>query len=107
MSELNYDVVLNQNAGRVTPALINQLQQQLPSDRLHLTESLLHSREVLQECVEKGSETILPVVVTEPLSTSSMDFMNSPMELLQQLVSYVSVQATHFCLLAQLIKARR
>ena len=36
MSELNYDVVLNQNAGRVTPALINQLQQQLPLTQLHL-----------------------------------------------------------------------
>jgi diacylglycerol kinase family enzyme len=58
MSELNFDVVLNRNAGRVTPALIQQLQTQLPSDRLHLTESLLHSREVLQTCVEKGSETI-------------------------------------------------
>ena len=57
-NELNYDVVLNRNAGRVTPALIEQLQSQLPADRLHLTESLLHSREVLQECVEKGSETI-------------------------------------------------
>jgi diacylglycerol kinase family enzyme len=51
-------VVLNRNAGRVTPALIEQLQSQLPADRLHLTESLLHSREVLQECVQKGSETI-------------------------------------------------
>lgn len=58
MSELNFDVVLNRNAGRVTSGLIQQLQSQLPSDRLHLTESLLHSREVLQECVEKGSETI-------------------------------------------------
>jgi diacylglycerol kinase family enzyme len=57
-TELNYDVVLNRNAGRVTPALIEQLQSQLPADRLHLTESLLHSREVLQECVQKGSETI-------------------------------------------------
>ena len=58
MSELNFDVVLNRNAGRVTSGLIQQLQSQLPSDRLHLTESLLHSREVLEECVEKGSETI-------------------------------------------------
>lgn len=58
MSELNFDVVLNRNAGRVTPGLIEQMQRELPSDRLHLTESLLHSREVLQECVEKGSETI-------------------------------------------------
>ena len=57
MSEMNYDVVLNRNAGRVT-SLINQLQHQLPEGRLHLTESLFHSREVLQECVEKGTETI-------------------------------------------------
>ena len=55
MSEMNYDVVLNRNAGRVTPSADQSAQQQLPSGRLHLTESLFHSREVLQECVEKGT----------------------------------------------------
>lgn len=54
----NFDVVINKNAGRVTPALINRLQSVIPSDRLHLTESLLHSRDVLEACVAKGTETV-------------------------------------------------
>lgn len=54
----NFDVVLNQNAGRVTPDLVHRLSQIVPSNRIHLTTSLLHSRDVLQECIERGSQTI-------------------------------------------------
>jgi diacylglycerol kinase family enzyme len=54
----NFDVVLNQNAGRVTPGLVDRLSQIVPSNRIHLTTSLLHSRDVVQECIERGSQTI-------------------------------------------------
>ena len=57
-NEQNFDVVLNRNAGRVTSSLIEQVRRTIPENRLHLTESLLHSRDVLRECVERGSSTI-------------------------------------------------
>ena len=75
MSEMNYDVVLNRNAGRVTPALINQLAT-TPEGRLHLTESLFHSRSP-PECVEKGTEIFL-LAEMEPSWTLSADCMSFP-----------------------------
>jgi diacylglycerol kinase family enzyme len=54
----NYAVVLNSNAGRVTNALTNRLRTIVPEERLHLTKSLLHSRDVIKECIESGCQTI-------------------------------------------------
>jgi diacylglycerol kinase family enzyme len=54
----NYAVVLNANAGRVTKNLTTHLQTIIPEERLHLTNSLLHSRDVIRQCIETGCETI-------------------------------------------------
>lgn len=54
----NYTVVLNANAGRMTPKLRDRIHRVVPSSKLHFTKSLLHSRDVLQECIENGCETI-------------------------------------------------
>jgi diacylglycerol kinase family enzyme len=54
----NYAVVLNANAGRMTSKLRDRIQNIVPLDKLHFTESLLHSRDVLQKCIKDGCETI-------------------------------------------------
>ena len=54
----NYAVILNANAGRMTSKLRDRIQDIVPSDKLHFTESLLHSRDVLEECIQNGCETI-------------------------------------------------
>ena len=43
----NFAVILNANAGRVTPQLIYQLESYIPKGRLFLTQSQLHARDVL------------------------------------------------------------
>ncbi len=53
-----YAVVLNANAGRVTPRLRRTLLNVVPSERLHLTESPEHAREVLHRCVEDEVGTV-------------------------------------------------
>ena len=53
-----YAVVLNANAGRVTPRLRQSISQVVPRDRLFLTESPEHAREVLQRCVEDEVGTV-------------------------------------------------
>lgn len=54
----HYAVVLNGNAGRVTPRLRKALREVVPDDRLFLTESQDHAREVLQGCVEREVRTV-------------------------------------------------
>ena len=57
-SNSNYAVVINSNAGRVTKRLTNQLMSTVPSDKLFLTTSILHARDVVEHCIEQGVETI-------------------------------------------------
>lgn len=54
----HYAVVLNGNAGRVTPRLTRALGKIVPPDRLFLTESPDHAREVLHRCVEREVGTV-------------------------------------------------
>ena len=53
-----YAVVLNGNAGRVTPRLRRTLSAVVPKDRLYFTESPEHAREVLTRAVERDVHTI-------------------------------------------------
>jgi len=53
-----YAVVLNGNAGRVTPRVRRVLSEVVPRDRLHFTESQEHAREVLHRCVERELDTV-------------------------------------------------
>ena len=53
-----YAVVLNANAGRVTPRLARRVKELVPHDRVYLTESQEPSREVLQKCVEREISTV-------------------------------------------------
>lgn len=54
----HYAVVLNANAGRVTPRLRRSLADIVPRDRLFFTESEEHAREVLSRCVEQEVGTV-------------------------------------------------
>ncbi|MCK6503853.1 diacylglycerol kinase [Myxococcota bacterium] len=54
----NYAVVLNANAGRVTPRLTRALGEIVPRERLFLTESPEHARHVLERCVEDEVDTV-------------------------------------------------
>ena len=58
MHTANFDVVLNKNAGSLTESMISQIQAIVPKERVHLTTSLLHSRDVIKECMDRGTETI-------------------------------------------------
>lgn len=53
-----YAVVLNANAGRVTPRLRRSLEAVVPRERLFLTESPEHAREVLHRCLEDEVGTV-------------------------------------------------
>jgi diacylglycerol kinase family enzyme len=53
-----YAVVLNGNAGRVTPRLVAALRRVLPSERVILTRSQEHAREVLEGLVAAGVKTV-------------------------------------------------
>lgn len=54
----NYAVVLNANAGRVTPRLTRRLAEIVPRGRLFLTESQEHAHEILHHCVEDEVDTV-------------------------------------------------
>ena len=54
----NYAVVINANAGRVTPSLTRSIQEIVPKDQLFLTKSQLHARDVIKECVDKNYDTV-------------------------------------------------
>ena len=53
-----YAVILNANAGRVTPRLVRAIEQVATKERVHLTESQDHAREVIQRCVEDEVQTV-------------------------------------------------
>jgi diacylglycerol kinase family enzyme len=53
-----FAVVVNANAGRVTPRVVRSLQRAVPPGRLHLTESPEHAREIVHRCVEDEVSTI-------------------------------------------------
>lgn len=53
-----YAVVLNANAGRVTEALTASIRAVVPPDRVFLTRSPEHAREVLRACVEADVRTV-------------------------------------------------
>lgn len=53
-----YAVMLNGNAGRVTPRLRGALSRVVPRDRLFFTESPEHAREVLEGCVAREVGTV-------------------------------------------------
>ncbi|MBM75689.1 MAG: hypothetical protein CMK59_09835 [Proteobacteria bacterium] len=54
----NFAVILNANAGRVTPQLIYQLESYIPKGRLFLTQSQLHARDVVHACAHSGVDSI-------------------------------------------------
>ena len=54
----NYAVVINSNAGRVTERLTNELKRIVPKDRLFLTKSQLHARDVIEHCVEQRVQAV-------------------------------------------------
>lgn len=53
-----YAVVLNGNAGRVTPTVRRAMSEVVPRERLFFTESPEHAREVLHRCVEDELDTV-------------------------------------------------
>jgi len=53
-----YAVLLNANAGRVTPRLLYDLRQIVPRDRFFLSESEEHADEILASCVERELGTV-------------------------------------------------
>ncbi|MEC7987171.1 MAG: diacylglycerol kinase family protein, partial [Myxococcota bacterium] len=54
----NYAVVINSNAGRVTNRLTNELKRIVPKDRLFLTKSQLHARDVIEHCVDQNVQAV-------------------------------------------------
>ncbi|RME28126.1 MAG: diacylglycerol kinase [Deltaproteobacteria bacterium] len=54
----HFAVVLNANAGRVTPRVRRAISEVVPRDRLFFTESPEHAREVLEHCVEREVDTV-------------------------------------------------
>lgn len=56
--DARYAVLLNANAGRVTPRLTAAIREVVPKDRLFLTESPEHANEVLHRCVEQELGTV-------------------------------------------------
>ncbi len=53
-----YAVVLNANAGRVTPRLARALSRVVPEERLFLTESRDHARDVFRSCLDQRIWTV-------------------------------------------------
>jgi len=53
-----YAVVLNANAGRVTPRLTRAIHQVVPQDRVFLTQSQDHARDVLRGCLNRRIGTV-------------------------------------------------
>ena len=53
-----YAVVLNANAGRVTPRLARALSRVVPQERLFLTESREHARDVFRSCLDQRIGTV-------------------------------------------------
>jgi diacylglycerol kinase family enzyme len=53
-----FGVVLNANAGRVTPRLLRRICRIVPKDHVFLTEDHEHAREVVRTCVEREYQTI-------------------------------------------------
>ena len=53
-----FGVVLNANAGRVTPRLARSVRRVVGRDHVFLTESTDHAQEVLELCVEREYQTI-------------------------------------------------
>ena len=54
----NYAVVINANAGRVTNDLTSALREIVPKNRLFLTKSQLHARDVIEYCVEQNMDAV-------------------------------------------------
>jgi diacylglycerol kinase family enzyme len=54
----NYAVVINANAGRVTNHLTSALRDVVPKNRLFLTKSQLHARDVIQYCVAQNMDAV-------------------------------------------------
>ena len=54
----NYAVVINANAGRVTNELTSALREIVPKNRLFLTKSQLHARDVIEYCVEQNMDAV-------------------------------------------------
>ncbi|MCB9797006.1 MAG: diacylglycerol kinase [Alphaproteobacteria bacterium] len=53
-----FGVVLNANAGRVTPRLTAAIREVVPEDHVFLTESKEHAEDVLRTCVTRGYRTV-------------------------------------------------
>ncbi len=53
-----YGVVLNANAGRVTPRLARRIERVVGADHVFLSESEEHAREILETCLERGYDTV-------------------------------------------------
>ncbi|MDG1480832.1 MAG: diacylglycerol kinase family protein [Myxococcota bacterium] len=51
-------VLLNANAGQVSPSLAAELATIVPKDRVFLTQSALHSRDILRRCVADEISTV-------------------------------------------------
>jgi len=49
----NFAVVLNANAGRVTPRLVDELKELVPEGQLFLTKSQFHAKDVIRTCVKE------------------------------------------------------
>jgi diacylglycerol kinase family enzyme len=58
LPDREYAVVLNANAGRVTPRLARAISRVVPADRLFLTHSREHAREVYRGCLDRGVGTV-------------------------------------------------
>ena len=54
----NFAVVLNANAGRVTPRLARSLANVVPQERLFFTESEQHAEEVFGHCIDRAYGTV-------------------------------------------------
>ncbi len=55
---LPYGVVLNANAGRVTPQLARRIERVVGVEHVFLSENEEHAREILQTCLERGYRTV-------------------------------------------------
>jgi len=58
MPDKDFSVLLNANAGRVTPRLTQAIRSIIPRGRVHLSQSPEHAQEILHKCVEDNVGTI-------------------------------------------------
>ena len=58
LPDTRYAVLLNANAGRVTPRLARAVRRVASPQRVHLSESPEHAREILHKCVEDEIGTV-------------------------------------------------